>query len=141
MAVGSTILGARVKTVINSTDFSGDFNQVKLNFTQAEIDVSTFGTTGWKKKLTSISDGSIDYTGFGQKAGHTLDAQLFSMLGAPADSTAWEVDVPTSDPGAIRYTGQAFLKSYNTDLKPTDAYKLTASLSIVGAPTRATISS
>lgn len=43
MAVGSTVLASRSKVVIDSTDFSGDFNQVKLNFTQAEIDVSTFG--------------------------------------------------------------------------------------------------
>ena len=95
----------------------------------------------WKKKITSISDGSIDYTGFGQAAGHTLDAALFAMLGAPATATAWEVDVPTSAAGAIRYTGQAFLKSYNSDLKPQDAYKITASLSINNAPTRAIISS
>ena len=43
MGTGNAILGARVKTVIDSTDFSADFNQVSLNFTQAEIDVSTFG--------------------------------------------------------------------------------------------------
>jgi hypothetical protein len=43
VAVGTTILGSRVKTIIDSVDYSGDFNQVRLNFTQAEIDVSTFG--------------------------------------------------------------------------------------------------
>ena len=95
----------------------------------------------WKRKITSISDGSIDYTGFGQISGHTLDAALFAMLGAPSVSTSWEVDVPTSSPGALRYTGQSFLKSYNMDMKPQDAWKLTASLSINNAPTRAIISS
>ena len=43
MTVGNAILAARTKTVIDSVDYSGDFNQVKLNFTQSEIDVSTFG--------------------------------------------------------------------------------------------------
>lgn len=141
MAVGSTILAARTKTVIDSTDFSGDFNQVKINFAQSEIDVTTFGTTGWAKHITGISTASIDYTGFGQAAGHTLDSKLFSLLGAPSTSTAWEVDVPNSGVGDIRYTGQSFLKSYNVDMKPVDAYKLTASLSVTGAVTRATISS
>lgn len=139
--VGNAILAARTKAVLNSTDFSGDFNQVKLNFSQSEIDVTTFGITGWAKKITGISTASIDYTGFGQSAGHTLDQQLFSMLGAPSLATAWEIDVPTSNVGDLRYTGVGFLKSYNLDMKPVDAWKLTASISITGAVTRATISS
>jgi hypothetical protein len=62
-------------------------------------------------------------------------------LGAPAAATPWELDIPTSNVGDIRYTGNAFLKTYNSDLRPVDAYKITAALSITGAPTRATISS
>lgn len=46
MGTGNAILGARTRTIIDSVDFSADFNQTKLNFTNAEIDVSTFGTTG-----------------------------------------------------------------------------------------------
>lgn len=141
MAVGTTILAARTKVIIDSTDFSGDYNQCSLNFTQSEIDVSTFGTTGWAKHITGISTGSIDMTGFGQAAGHTLDSKLWGMLGAPSSTTAMEVDVPTSNVGDIRWTFNVFLKSYKVDLKPVDAYKLSASVSITGAPTRATISS
>ena len=141
MAVGTTILAARTKVVLNSTDYSGDFNQVKLNYTQSAVDVTTFNVTGWKKFISSISEGNFDLTGFGQAAGHTLDAELFAMLGAPALPTTWEIDAPTSSAGAIRYTGNGFLKSYNMDCKPTDAFKLTASMSINNAPTRAIISS
>lgn len=43
MAVGTTTLASRAKVVINSTDFSGDFNQAKLNYSQNELDVSVFG--------------------------------------------------------------------------------------------------
>ncbi len=43
MSVGNAVLGARTKTLFDGVDFSGDFNQVALNFTNAEIDVSTFG--------------------------------------------------------------------------------------------------
>jgi hypothetical protein len=134
-------LAARTKCVIDSTDFSGDFNQAALNFSQSEIDVTTFGVTGWAKKITGISSAALDFTGFGQQSGHTLDAKLFTMLGAPATATSWEIDVPTSNPGDVRYTGLAFLKSAKTVMKPVDAYRLDASLSITGAVIRATIAS
>lgn len=97
--------------------------------------------TGWKRKIVGISDASIDLTGFGQQAGHTLDQQLYNMLGAPATTTAMEIDTPTSGVGDIRYTFAVFLKSYNIDLKVADAYKLTASFSVNGSPTRALIAS
>lgn len=141
MSTMTAILGARVKTVINSTDFSGDFNQARLNFTQTEIDVTVFGNLAWARKIVGISSGAIDFTGFGQTSGHTLDTQLWAMLGAPATATSWEIDFPDTNVGSLRYTGNAYLKSYNSDLKPTDAYKISASLSITGAPTRALISS
>ncbi len=141
MSTGSAILGARTKTLLDGVDFSGDFNQVALNFTNAEIDVSTFGTQGWKAKITSISDGSIDYSGFGQSSGHTLDAKLWSMLGAPANPNTFETDYPTSAVGGVRATCNVFLKSFKSDLTVEGAYKITASASVTGAPVRSLITS
>ena len=141
MATGNAILGARTKVVINSSDFSADFNQVRLNFSQSSIDVTTFTVTGWAKYLTGISTASIDYTGFYQVSGHTLDSQLFSMLGAPTTATPWEIDVPDTNVGSVRYTGNGFLKTYPIDSKPVDAVKLNASIAVTGTVTRALISS
>lgn len=141
MGVGQAILGARTATIFDGVDFSADFSQVALNFTNAEIDVSTFGTQGWKRKITSISDGTIDYTGFGQSGGHTLDAKLWSMLGAPINPNTVEVDYPTSAVGGVRVTMNCYLKSFKSDLKVEDAYRVVASVSVTGAPTRALITS
>jgi hypothetical protein len=98
-------------------------------------------TTGWKRKITSISDGSIDLTGFGQAGGHTLDAKMWSMLGAPANANTLEVDYPTSAVGGVRVTSNVFLKSGKVDLKVEDAYRVNLSMSVNGAPVRALITS
>jgi hypothetical protein len=141
MAVGTTVLACRTKTILDGVDYSGDFNQASLNWTTGEVDVSTFGVSGWKKKLVTISEGGIDLTGFGQAGGHTLDAKMYSMLGAPANPCTLEVDYPTSNVGDVRVVSSVYLKSGKVELKPEDAYRMTLSLSVTGAPVRSLLTS
>lgn len=63
------------------------------------------------------------------------------MLGAPNNPNTVEVDYPTAAVGGVRVTMNCYLKSFKSDLKVEDAYRITASVSVTGAPTRALITS
>ena len=126
---------------MNLTDFSADLGQITVTYNQGEIETSTFTASGYRCYIPSITDVMLDIVGFYNKVASGLTSQIHSMLGAPAASTAWEVDVPDSNVGSQRYTGQCWAKSMKIDLKVNDAARMSGSLRVTDTVTRATISS
>ncbi len=133
-------LGNNTKVILDSVDFSGSLNQVKINFKQAIIDISTFGAY-WKQHITGLAEGTLNYTGFFDKALAGIDAKLFAMLNtasALATALAFEVEVPNNGAsGDVRYTGQVLLSDYPITSDCKDAVKITAAFTLTGVPTRA----
>lgn len=139
MPTSPAVLANNVTFKWASVDLSGDLNQVKLNFNQGEIDASVFTITGWKQFITSISDFTFDVTGFFDKTAGMDDATLFGQFGAPLVSSPFEFDIPNSSSGSVKYTGNAWAKTYAIDAKVNDAIRLTSSFRGTNAPIRATI--
>lgn len=134
------VLANNTLVKIAGADVSADMNQVKLAATQGEIDTSTFGASGWKDFIVSIGEYTLDYTGFFNKASGASDAVVFGLFGAPASSSTWEVDVPNSSTGSIKYSGNGWGKSFSPfESKVNDAIKMAASLRGTGALVRAVI--
>ena len=132
------VLSANTKIVVNSVDLSYALNQVKLNFKQAALEVSTFGAV-WKQFIVGLAEGVLEITGFFDKAPAKLDAMLWAWLGWPQVPQAWEVDLPDSTVGSVRYTGQAFVSSYPIDSKVDQPLKVSLTLQVTLVPTRAII--
>lgn len=141
MPTSPAVLANNTYFVWNSVNLSGDLSQATLSMNNGEIDTSVFGITGWREYITSISDATLDVVGFHNKASNKTDSLFFAELGAPTVSRAWELDVPNSSVGSVRYTGQAWLKSYKVDSKVNDAVRANTSIRVTGAITRAVIAS
>lgn len=134
------VLANNVQIILGTTDVSGDLNQVRLNYNQSEIDTSVFGVTGWKEFIPSISDATIDYTGFFNKTTGQSDALIAAMFGAPAASTAFSLRMPAGGTGSSAnavYSGNCWARTKVVDAKVNDAIKMTASFRVTGAVTRA----
>lgn len=124
---------------INVIDVSGDLNSVTLNITTGTIDASVFGITGWKEFITSISEWGLSIAGFFDKASAKIDATMFALFGAPLTPTAVFVDIPNSNTGSIKYSGNAWGTSYKSDGKVNDAWRMSGDLKGTSTLTRAVL--
>lgn len=135
------VLGNNTRIVINSTILSTDFNQVKLSFSQAVHDVTTFGTTAWKEFIGGIGEATFNLVGFFNNAANKSHAIIWAMFGGPSSSTSWEIDLPNSSVGSTRYSGQCYAKTYAPEGGVGAPWKITADFQVTGAPVSATIAS
>jgi predicted secreted protein len=133
------VLANNVLIKIGGTDLSADMNQADLSMSQGTIDTSTFGASGWMEFITSISQWAVAITGFFNKATAKTDAVLYAMFGAPGSATTFEIDVPNSSAGSVKYTGNVWAKDYKPGNKINDASRFSGSLQGTGALTRAVI--
>lgn len=139
MSNSPAVLANNTHILVGGTDLSNDLNQVAITFTQREIETTTFGTTGAASYIVSVTDTTFDLTGFFNKATGKSDQTFFNQLFAPGASVAVEADVPNNSTGSIKYTAQAWLKTYKPDAKVNDAVKITANFRVTDAVTRAVI--
>lgn len=132
-------LGARAKFTLDSKDLSGDGNNIKLNLSQNSIDVSTFGSTGWKGYITGMSEGTVDFAGYFDEGADKSDEVVFGMFGAPATPTAFTYHPINSTGGHVVYGGNCFASKYNVTSVPVGPVVFDASFNIDGELSRATV--
>lgn len=116
-------------------DISNVSNSVSFPREAEILETTSFGSNdrtyivGFKNQTISI-DGSFDAT---------VDGYLAGILGQDA-TVSFEYGPEGSASGAIKYTGEAYLTSYETSAGVGDVVSFSAAFQISGAVTRGTYS-
>ena len=85
-------------------DFTGDVNQITLNASADELDVTTFGSGGYRSRIGGLRDVQAQVAGFWYSDTSAPDPEIFPALGT-ADQVF--TVAPTSDEGSVAYLFQA----------------------------------
>ena len=134
--MGSLIL-TQPAIVINSVDLTTHIDQITIEQSYADVDVSTFGTTS-KLHLAGLSDNKFTVSFLQDFANGSVDQTIFPLVGG---TTSVSVK-PTTN--ATSSTNPAYTFTVVVlDWKPIDATvgavsKSSATWSITGSGTRAT---
>lgn len=67
-------------TWIGGYDMTTDLNQVALNVTADELDVTTFGSGGYRSRIAGLRTVAADFSGFWQAGTGTVDPTVFTDL-------------------------------------------------------------
>lgn len=125
------------------TDISGESNQASMNIARQVAETFTF-TGDWaiKKSCKSAVTVSLQvlYTTTADQGRDILEDWIFDT---PTTAKTLRIDVPNSDVGSTRYTGEFIIETYDLPLSAEDAGVIicSATLSNDGAVTRDAISS
>lgn len=91
-------------------DFTGDSNQMQLGITADELDCTTFGSGGFRKRTAGLRNTTLQVGGYWQSdTSAAVDPQVFPNLGI-ADRVV--TVAPTADEGTPAYFFQGVKLSY-----------------------------
>jgi hypothetical protein len=100
-------------------------------------ETTTFGATGNAKTyIVGLSDATIGVSGFFDA---TADGYLAGVVGAPA-TLSFEIGPEGNAVGAIKYTGECIMTSYQVGSSVGDVVSASADFQVTGAITRGTYS-
>jgi len=117
------------------TDISNVLESVSLPRQIDTAEVSTFGSSA-KSYVVGLTGATISVSG---KYDATVDAHLSAVLGQAA-SLSFEYGPAGSGSGAVKYTGEALVTSYEVSAGVADALTFSLELQVTGAVTRGTYS-
>lgn len=66
-------------------DFTGDSNEIMLSCEGDQLDVTTFGSGGWRESIIGLKTSTLNAAGFWQ--GDTVDPAVFDNLGVGGEVT------------------------------------------------------
>jgi len=116
------------------TDISSYLMEVSFPESIDTADVTAFGTTGAKSYIVGLKDATISLTG---KWDSTFDSHIAAVLGQTA-SLSFEYGPAGSTAGLVKYSGEAFVTSYNIGSPVADVVSASVELQVTGAVTRGT---
>jgi hypothetical protein len=115
------------------TDISSYLNEVSLPRSIETGETTSFGNSA-KTYLVGLSDATLSVSGTWDA---TLDAHLAGIIGQAA-SVSFEYGPEGTGTGAIKYTGEAFLTSFETSSPVADVVTFSAEFQVTGTITRGT---
>jgi hypothetical protein len=117
------------------TDISNTLTDVSFPQTVDTAETSTFGSSA-KSYVVGLTDSSLSVSG---NFDATVDAHLAGVLGQAA-SLSFEYGPEGSTAGYVKYTGEAYLTSYEKSGAIGDVVSYSAEFQVTGAITRGTYS-
>ena len=117
------------------TDISNTLTDVGFPQTVDTAETSTFGSSA-KSYVVGLTDSSLSIAG---NFDATVDAHLAGILGQSA-SVSFEYGPEGSTAGYVKYTGEAYLTSYEKSGAIGDVVSYSAEFQVTGAITRGTYS-
>lgn len=115
------------------TDISSYLNSVTLPRSVETGETTSFGNSA-KTYIVGLSDSTLSVDGTWDA---TVDAHLAGVLGQDASLT-FEYGPEGSGSGAIKYTGECYLTSFETSSPVADVVKFSAEFQVTGTVTRTT---
>lgn len=115
------------------TDISAYLNTVTLPRSIETGETTSFGNSA-KTYIVGLSDSTVSVDGTWDP---TVDAHLAGVLGQDASLT-FEYGPEGSGSGAIKYTGECYLTSFETSSPVADVVKFSAEFQVTGTVTRTT---
>lgn len=124
-------------TSLNATDISAWAKKSELTVDVDEVDVTAFGSAGWKAFIGGLKSAELAVTANDDFAASQLDSILWPLLGTVV---AFEVRsssaaVGTSNP---KFTGSVLVTGHKVGGSVGDAAEKDITLRVTGAVTRAT---
>lgn len=115
------------------TNISTYLNNISMPRSIETGETTSFGNSA-KTYIVGLSDSTLSIDGTWDA---TLDAHLAGVLGQDASLT-FEYGPEGSGTGAIKYTGECFLTSFETSSPVADVVTFTAEFQVTGTITRTT---
>lgn len=115
------------------TDISAYLNSVTLPRSVETGETTSYGNSA-KTYIVGLSDSTLSVDGTWDA---TVDAHLAGVLGQDASLT-FEYGPEGSGSGAIKYTGECYLTSFETSSPVADVVKFSAEFQVTGTVTRTT---
>ena len=115
------------------TDISNTLTDVTFPQTIETAETTSFGSSA-KTYIVGLTDSTISVSGTWDA---TVDAHLAGVLGQAA-SLSFEYGPEGSTSTYVKYSGEAYLTSYEKSGSVGDAVKYTAEFQVTGAVTRGT---
>lgn len=115
------------------TNISTYLNNISMPRSIETGETTSFGNSA-KTYIVGLSDSTISIDGTWDA---TVDAHLAAVLGQDASLT-FEYGPEGSGSGAIKYTGECFLTSFETSSPVADVVTFTAEFQVTGTITRTT---
>jgi hypothetical protein len=115
------------------TDISNTLTDVGFPQTVETAETTSFGSSA-KTYIVGLTDSTVSLSGNWDA---TVDAHLAGILGQAA-SVSFEYGPEGSTAGYVKYSGEAYLTSYEKSGSVGDAVKYTAELQVTGTVTRGT---
>lgn len=117
------------------TDISTYLNEVSLPRSIETGETTSFQTTGGAKTyVVGLNDSTVSISGTWDA---TLDAHLAGILGQDA-SVSFEYGPEGTATGAVKYTGEGLMTSYETSSPVADVVTFSAEFQVTGTVTRGT---
>lgn len=132
-------LGARAKFTLAGNNLETDGNNIKLNMSQNQIDVTVFNDVGWKNNIVGMSEFTIDFAGYLDEAANQEDEEIFAMFGAPVNPTAFTYHPINNTTGHVVYSGDCFASKYDITSVPAGPVVFSATFAGTGELVRATV--
>ena len=117
------------------TDISNTLTDVSFPQSVDTAETSTFGSAA-KSYVVGLTDSTLSISG---NFDATVDAHLAAVLGQAA-SLSFEYGPEGSTAGYVKYTGEAYLTSYEKSGAIGDVVSYSAEFQVTGAITRGTYS-
>jgi hypothetical protein len=117
------------------TDISNTLTDVSFPQSVDTAETSTFGSSA-KSYVVGLTDSTLSISG---NFDATVDAHLAAVLGQAA-SLSFEYGPEGSTAGYVKYTGEAYLTSYEKSGAIGDVVSYSAEFQVTGAITRGTYS-
>ena len=117
------------------TDISNTLTDVSFQQSEDTAETSTFGSSA-KSYVVGLTDSTLSVSG---NFDATVDAHLAGILGQAA-SVSFEYGPEGSTAGYVKYTGEAYLTSYEKSGAIGDVVSYSAEFQVTGAITRGTYS-
>lgn len=115
------------------TDISSYLNEISLPRSIETGETTSFGNSA-KTYLVGLSDSTLSISGTWDA---TLDAHLAGIIGQAA-SVSFEYGPEGTGAGAIKYTGESYLTSFETSSPVADVVTFSAEFQVTGTVTRGT---
>jgi predicted secreted protein len=117
------------------TDISSYLNEVSLPRSIETAETTSFQTAGGAKTyVVGLNDSTVSISGTWDA---TLDAHLAGILGQDA-SVSFEYGPEGTGTGAVKYTGEGLMTSYETSSPVADVVTFSAEFQVTGTVTRGT---
>lgn len=132
----ATLILTQPKIVINSVDLSGKIDQIKIETTVKDLDVTTFQNTA-VRHAAGLLDNKVTLDFFQDEAAASVEATLYPLIGQTCTVAVLPVNAATSTTNPS-YTFTVVVEQWaGLDAKVGEASKMSVTWPIDGTITKA----